>query len=163
MKSKFRLHFVFNNLSSLITYGVLFYSIVRKLRATPANDLKFIFAFMLLVLLFTFLLTLHDTLKKAVVVYFEGDTVALRPVYGLWFSKQFRLKEFDGYIIASHTSWRGTYEELYFMKNDKKAIRLSMHFHKNYHDLKQYLAPRMPLLGNVPISTSAEIKDVFLG
>ncbi len=48
------------------------------------------------------------------------------------------------------------------MMNDKKIVKLSEFYHRNYSELKTVLAKKVTYLGNEKLNILNELKEIFI-
>jgi hypothetical protein len=99
---------------------------------------------------------------KAVKVSIEMNNIIVSQYLGLGRKKIFNLSEFDGFKISLLPSEYDTYEFLYLMMNDKKIVKLSEFYHRNYSELKTVLAKKVTYLGNEKLNILNELKEIFI-
>lgn len=121
---------------------------------------------MLVVVVFSVLVWLWlvagELRTKAIMVTINQQTISSKSFMGLGATQTFQLNELDGFITCQLNSESGSFEYLYLLKNDKKVVKLSEYYHKNYPDLKQTLRKKVRYLGNKPFSLVQEFREVFL-
>jgi hypothetical protein len=122
----------------------------------PVLDLIF-FLFMFFVLLW---LGMGELRTKALAVAIRPGAITVRRFYGLGPIRSYNLSDFDGFTTSLLTSKSDTYEYLYLMKGDKKVLKLSEYYHKNYDDLKAELEKEVNKLGEIPFSLVDEFKEI---
>jgi len=119
---------------------------------------------------FFFLLTIYILLwigygelrTKAISTTFIDNTVYIRRFYGLGPSTYLDIADFDGYSTSILLSRGGRYEYLYLKRGEKKVIKLSEFYHRNYSDLKEYITKRIAYLGDEEFSFRTELKEIFI-
>lgn len=99
---------------------------------------------------------------KATVVKINSDNIILSKFLGAGTEEEFSFDYFDGFAIAILPSRGKAYEYLYLMTGNKKAIKLSEFYHKNYYELKQEISKNSKFLGNRRFSYLAELKEIFI-
>jgi hypothetical protein len=100
---------------------------------------------------------------KMIKVTLSGDILTVRRFFGLGNTRTYLLNSFDGFKISSQPyGGRGNLEYLYLMNGNKKTIKLSEVYHKNYKDLKLVIQAKVKDLGYEPFSFLDEFKEIFL-
>jgi hypothetical protein len=79
----------------------------------------------------------------------------------LGFRRKYDFRNFDGFQTSIISSKSGRFEYLYFIKDDKKIIKISEAYHKNYFDLKENISTHLKDLGEIQFSYLDEFKEVF--
>ncbi len=160
-KSKFRLWV-------LLPYLLLFlipcflYFIISTAAAPPAAKPFFIVYLVSALFIFTWIWAVFGELRtKAVTVIIDGEDIKVRIFGGLSAEMHFRLDEFDGFKTTILSSRQGDYEYLYLIKKNKKIIKLSQFYHRNYEQLKQLISLKTKDLGFEKFSYRREFKEIF--
>jgi len=92
----------------------------------------------------------------------EGNLISVRKFGGLSKKDDFLLSDFDGFKTSELFSGGGDVNEyLYLIKNNKKNIKISQAYHKNYSDLKVAIQSKVNDLGLENFSFLDEIKEIF--
>lgn len=100
---------------------------------------------------------------KMIKVVIEGDVISVRKFGGLGKKRDFLFPEFDGFKTSMQPyKARGILEYLYILKGNRKIIKISEAYHKNYHELKVAVEMKIPKLGNEDFSLMDELKEIFL-
>ena len=147
IRSKFRL-WVLLPVLLILFFIFLSYELISTL--TNSSDGKtagvvfFIAPFFAFVLLW---LIAGELRTKAIKVIINGEEISVKNFAGIGTARSFSFSEFDGYKISILTSRQGEYEYLYLIKNNKKAVKLSQYYHRNYKELKQHIATKTKDLG----------------
>ncbi len=114
------------------------------------------------VCLFTWIwLILGELRTKAISAEINNDAITIANFFGLGSKRQFGLNEFDGFTTSAIESRNGSFEYLYLLKGDRKIVKLSEFYHKNYADLKKELWNKIKFLGERPFNLTVEIKEIF--
>jgi hypothetical protein len=77
------------------------------------------------------------------------------------FNQKYKFEDFDGFQTSIISSRSGSFEYLYFIKDNKKVIKISEAYHKNYFDLKEKISGHLKDLGEVKFSFFDEFKEIF--
>ncbi|MGZ3763393.1 MAG: hypothetical protein ACXVB0_00745 [Mucilaginibacter sp.] len=99
--------------------------------------------------------------NKVIAIEIGFNTIIVKRYLGLGPSKIFYFDQIDGYKTSVLMSSAALYEYLYLMAGDKKIVRLSEYYHKNYAELKQLLSENFKNLGVEEYSSSRELKEIF--
>ena len=67
----------------------------------------------------------------------------------------------EGFTRSILKSRGGNYQYTYLMKNNRRIIRLSECYHKNYQSLLSCVYKRCKFLGDKPVSLAKEVKEIF--
>jgi hypothetical protein len=104
---------------------------------------------------------LGELRTKALAVNIQKNgLICSRSFYGLGPEKVFKMSDFDGFHTSMLASKSNTFEYLYLMKGNKKVLKLSEYYHKNYDDLKATLEKEVTNLGEIPFSLVDEFKEM---
>lgn len=98
---------------------------------------------------------------KAITVKIDGNKVTSKRFFGFFIPRTRRFEDFDGYKTSILTSRGGRYEYLYLIKNDKKVVKVSEFYHRNYHDLKSITHKNLKYKGFEKYNHLTEIKETF--
>jgi len=100
--------------------------------------------------------------SKAIYIKFGYSSFDVKRYLSLGPSKTYLLNDIDGYKISFLSSNSGTYEYLYLMNGDKKVIKLSEFYHKNFKELKQeVISQNVNDLGFERFNYLKEFKEIF--
>jgi hypothetical protein len=72
------------------------------------------------------------------------------------------LAGFEGFKTSKLSSRAGTYEYLYLLVGNKKTIKLSEFYHRNYSEIKTHLKKHVPDLGHERFNMVDEFKEIFI-
>jgi hypothetical protein len=89
-----------------------------------------IFIYIILMLLF------GELKSKAIKVFIEKGTISKKGFLGYGPTTKFELNNISGYKTSILNSKGGSYEYLYLIEKNKKIIKLSEFYHRNYKELK---------------------------
>lgn len=128
----------------------------------PPDKLSFVVYLCLALFLFILIWIFFGELRtKALKVIIDGDQIRTRNFFGLGFSKRYYFHEMDGFKTADLPATKETYEFLYLVVNNKKVIKISEFYHRNYPQMKQYIITKVPDLGYEDFSLLREVKEIF--
>lgn len=160
MKSVFTFWAYFVGLYALIFCCMLFAGIVTVIyyRLTPV----LFFVFIILVIAFVCTWTVSGELRQKVVrIVIAFDHIEVKRYLGLGPSTIIYFKQLDGFRVSVLPARGGTYEYLYLMTGNKKIVKLSQFYHRNYTDLKQMLSENLTDLGFEYFNYNQEFKEIF--
>jgi len=106
-------------------------------------------------------LILGELRTKIIKVILEDGKITVTNFLGLGTKKVFNLDELDGFSISFLPSQGGTYEYLYLILNNKKVVKISEFYHKNYSEFKQVIILKTRDLGNERFSYIKELREIF--
>ena len=115
----------------------------------------------LLIFIWTWML-FGEIRTKAVKVTIENNCIVVSHYLGLGKKKEYGLAVFDGFKTSILPSEYESYEFLYLMEKNKKRVKLSQFYHKNYKELKNSLAKSVKNLGNEKFNMLSELKEIFI-
>ncbi len=115
--------------------------------------MSFLFLYTLIFLVF------GELRNKIIKISLHNNEIEKKNYLGL--KRKYNYKDFDGYQTSILTSKGQNYEYLYFIKDNKKEIKLSEFYHKNYFDLKNEISIHLKFLGEVKSSLIDETKEIF--
>lgn len=111
--------------------------------------------------IFTFLYLVFGELRtKNINVELNDNEIIVKRFFGLK-TENYRVSEIDGWKYSLLPSRGGTYEYLYLYKNNKKQIKISEFYHKNYKQLKKEIQAQYKSLGYEKFSYFDEFKEIF--
>ncbi len=161
LQSKFRL-WAFLPVGILLLVTGLLAFVTQRLFYRPHILPLGVFVFFILFACTWVWLVFGELRTKIVKVEVEGNQISVSNYLGLGAKKVFSLSQFEGLQTSLLPSRYDTYEYLYLIKNNKKAIRLSQFYHSNYADLKNVLCDKVRNLGQQRYSLIQEIKEIFI-
>lgn len=127
-----------------------------------STSVIFLYIIPLIVIVPTWIWSVIGELRtKVVSVAINMYAIKTKSFLGFGAAKEFLLKDIDGFTTSILTSNTGEYEYLYLMTGDKKIVKISGFYHKNYLEMKQFLATKLPFLGDKPFDLWAETKEIF--
>lgn len=162
MKSKF----TFISYIILILPFVLTFIIFKAIPVffyTPYYDDKiFPKIFIPSLLTFTFIyLVIGEIRTKFIIVKINENEIIVKRFLGLK-TETFKFSEIKGWKYSHLSSRGGTYEFLYLYQNNKKIIKISEFYHKNYYPLKKHIQEKFNYLGYEKFSLISEFKEIFI-
>ena len=161
IKSKFHLWAFLPPTMTILVTGLL-YLIFSVVIVSSINNLPTAVYVFSGIFLFTWTWLVFGELRtKIITVSIDKSSITRRSYLGLGSKRQFDFKEFDGFTTSLGRSRWGTYEYLFLQKDNKKVIKLSEFYHKNYFELKQDLKNKVKYMGDKPTSTLTDLKEIF--
>jgi hypothetical protein len=162
VKSKFKFWAYFLAFLA-ISFSLLLGSLVVSSNVfNPKTPIWFL---ILITLFFGFVwswLVFGELRAKVISVEFDHGSFSVKQFLGLGASKTYYFDDIEGYKTSILPSNTGTYEYLYLMSSDKKVIKLSEYYHRNYTELKEYIINRgIKNLGFERFSYIKELKEIF--
>jgi hypothetical protein len=140
---------------------VLFFVLIAKndVQIPPLKALP-----LLIILMFTLIWLFWGEFRtKMIKVTIDGDVILVRRFGGLSTESEFLISEFDGFKISRQSyGARGIKEYLYLMKGNRKIVKISEAYHKNYQNLKTAIQLRAKDLGYENFSFLDELKEIFI-
>jgi hypothetical protein len=99
---------------------------------------------------------------KVIKVYIGKDSISKKVFLGLGVKRQYQFKDINGLKTSLVFSRGGTFEYLYIIVDDKKVVKISEFYHRNYKELKRTLMIRgVKNLGNEDWSFLRETREIF--
>ena len=161
MQSKFSYFIVFPLFIVLFISGFLFFT-VRDILHDHSPAVLLVHIIDLPLLLFVLVWAFFGELRtKAILIIIDKKNIDVKTYLGLGKTRQYYTDEFDGYCTSILSSRVSKYEYLYLMKDDKKCVKISSFYHRNYDELKGYLAENLSFIGEHPYSLAEEIKEII--
>ncbi|MEZ5038711.1 MAG: hypothetical protein R2828_02430 [Saprospiraceae bacterium] len=96
---------------------------------------------------------------KAIVVRIYDDAVTKSPFWGLIPRRRFSFDELRGYTTEQRSTRIGTFKYLYIYKGDKRVIKLSSLYHRNFKVLKGCIMKKLPALGSETYTVKKALKE----
>ena len=124
----------------------------------PLLGMGFLYGLLLFILVW---LVYGELRTKVISVQVDKKTITVKKYLGLGATKEMQLSEFDGYIIAHLPHEYDTKEYLYLVKGNKKIIKISEFYHRNYSEIKKILARKIKFMGTRPFSYRREMLEIF--
>ena len=124
------------------------------------EQIRWIDVYMAVLFLFTWIWLVFGELRtKIIEVTIQNNQVEKKNYFGL--NQVFNFKDFDGFQTSILTGKGQSFEYLYFVKGNRKIIKISEAYHKNYSDLKDRISTNLKDLGEIQFSYFDELKEVF--
>ena len=146
---------------ALLVTGLLYFIFSKGVFNSTENPPNAVFVFAILFLIVLTWLVFGELRTKVISVTIDNDLITTANFLGLGAKRKFDFTEFEGFTTSLLPSNSGTYEYLYLLKDNKKVIKLSEFYHKNYFELKQVLTKRVKFLGDKPFNMLTEIKEIY--
>jgi hypothetical protein len=105
-------------------------------------------------------LVIGELRTKFIIVEIEINEIKTKRFLGLK-TETYKFSEIEGWKYSHLTSRGGTYEYLYLYKDNKKIIKISEFYHKNYLQLKNKIQENFKSLGYEQFSLLDEFKEIF--
>lgn len=109
----------------------------------------------------TIWLVFGELRNKMVRVTIDDNSISSSKFGGLLPSKTYRFADIDGFKLSFLRSRAGGNEYLYIMQDDKKVIKISDFYHKNYSEIKEQVRLKTTDLGFENFSYIDELKEIF--
>lgn len=159
MKSKFTIRTLLIPILIIAFTAVSIFILITNLPIKIEN-IRWIDVYMSFLFLFLWILLVFGELRtKIITVSLLKNHIEKKNYFGL--KRKYNYADFDGYQTSILTSKGGSFEYLYFIKDDQKNIKLSEYYHKNYFDLKNEIATHLKNLGDIEFSYIDELKENF--
>ena len=124
------------------------------------NELRWIHIYMAVLFVFTLVWLVFGELRtKIIEVLIDNYHIENRNYLGLRIKYNF--KDFDGFQTSILTSKGESFEYLYLIKDNRKIIKISEAYHKNYDELKNIIKLNLKDLGEIKFSYIDELKEIF--
>jgi hypothetical protein len=159
LKSKFKYRALLIPILIIVLTTISIYTLIENL-PMEIEQIRWIDIYMAVLFLFTWIWLVFGELRtKIIEVTLQNNQIEKKNYLG--FNQKYNFKDFDGYQTSILTSKGQSFEYLYFMKSDKKIIKISEAYHKNYSDLKEIISSHLKDLGEIQFSYIDEFKEVF--
>ena len=117
---------------------------------------------LILLLSFTILWLIFGEIRtKIIKVTIEDQSISVRKFAGLAPRRKYLFSDVSGFKTSFLQSRAGGNEYLYIMQNEKKVIKISNLYHKNYQELKEQVKLKTVDLGFEKFSYIDELKETF--
>lgn len=161
MRSKFTIKGYLVLLISFTFTVFILYTIPVFFEDSYYNDKIFPRLFIPTLLIFTFIYLIFGEIRKKIIILgITKDEFIVKRFLGLK-TEIYKISDIQGWKYSHLSSKSGTYEYLYIYKNDKKVIKISEFYHKNYSILKSQILSKTKHLGYEKFSIIDEFKDIF--
>lgn len=162
IQSKFKPGVIFTLIFSfLLMMALVVFSIITFWHE-GVNGVIAIVAVILVFAFFTVLLVRGELRTKALEVVLDEDRIIVRNYAGLGKEKVYDSKEITGYKTCYLESQDSSFEYLFLISGDKRIVRLSEFYHKNYPEFKKEIKRRYRNLGTQNFNFWRELKDGLL-
>ena len=163
MKSKFSFAGYFPLIvGAFLLLGFATYITLIVKQMVPGPSLKSLPLFLLLAFTMVWLFW-GECRTKMIAVDMDGNNLSIARFGGLGKKEDYLFSDFDGYTISQQPyGARGILEFLYLMKADRKTIKISEAYHKNYRELKAAIEPRLKDLGYQKFNFIDEFREIFI-
>ena len=111
-------------------------------------------------LIFTLFFLFGEIRTKFLIVEFNLNEISVKRYFGLQILT-FKNSEIKGWKYSYLSSKYGTYEYLYLYVDDKKVVKISEFYHRNYSHAKNYVQTHFRDLGFEEFSLKDELKEIF--
>ena len=163
MKTKFTIaSYVISFIACVFWLQLIFFFAVSLSNENYSNTLflKIFLPFALIVWLI--LLFWGELRTKIISVEIKDGYIKVKRFYGLK-ATNYEFSEIKGWKYSFLTSKGKTYEYLYLLNdNNKKVIKISEFYHKNYFQVKDYIKLHFKDLGFEKFSFRDELKEIFV-
>ncbi len=92
----------------------------------------------------------------------DNETIISRSYLGFGKSVVTNFEEVDGFTICMVPSKYDDYEYLYIIKDNRKIIKVSQFYHRNYEDVKKAISKKVKFIGKERFSYRQELKEIFI-
>lgn len=162
MKSKFTIKSYLVLILILASLYLLFIIVPAFFGNPFYEDKLFPKIFVLGLIIFTVSYLVFGELRtKYINVELNKNEIIVKRFFGLK-AERYRVSEIEGWKYSLLPSRGGTYEYLYLYKNNKKQIKISEFYHKNYKQLKSEIQAQYKSLGYEKFSYLDELKEIFI-
>jgi hypothetical protein len=158
MESKFKIISYFIPIFILFLIG-LFINIIVNIKSAFTSIYGGLFVVSLL--FFSILMLFFEFRNKIIKVEFINNQFKINSFFGLTNTKIIDDKIIDGFYNSILETKYGSYDYIYLMSNNKKIIKISNQYHKNFKELSEEIKIRYKDLGFVNTGFISEIKDIF--
>lgn len=129
---------------------------------SPAGKANAAIIFVAALLLFgLWWLVAGEVRRSAVRLRVDGETLFVTPFLGLGRTRCYDLREFGGVTTSVLTTRSGSFEYGYLMKADRREVRISSFYLKNYRALFDAVTTVCPFRGSRPMNFWLELKELF--
>jgi hypothetical protein len=159
LKSKFKLRAFIIPILIIALTSVSILILAENL-PIKVEQIRWIDVYMSVLFLCTWIYLVFGVLRTQIIEITIQDNYVEKKNY-LGFNKMYDFQYFDGFKTSILSSKGGSFEYLYFVKDNKKTIKISEAYHKNYSDLKDIISTNLKDLGKIQFSYIDEFKEVF--
>ena len=159
LKSKFKFRTLIIPILIVAQTSVSAY-IITENWPIKVEEIRWIDIYMSIVFLFTWIwLVFGEFRTKVIEVTIENNTIEKKNYLGL--NQRYNFKDFDGFQTSILTSKGDSFEYLYLIKDNRKVIKISEAYHRNYAELKNRIGTNSKDLGEIKFSYIDELKEMF--
>jgi hypothetical protein len=159
VKSKFS----FNIIAPLMVFGLVTFALYFLVLLSFESTLSFTAYFYNSLILFVWFCMIYGGFRtKAISVKINYNTIEVKRYFGLSNSKSYLFTDFSGFKTSTLASRGGRYEYLYLMQGEKKVIKISEYYHRNYSELKAAIEANTVNLGFEQFNIVKEVKEIFV-
>lgn len=144
----------------LLLIALFFAVIILMVLSALENHYEIFFYSPLLVFVILWLV-FGELRTKMIKITLNDNLIIINKFAGFYKDEIIYYSEIDGYKLSILRSDSGSYEYLYLMKNNKKAVKISEFYHKNYFELKGYINDKIKYIGKEEFSYIDEFKEIF--
>lgn len=159
VKSKFKLIAL---IIPILILALVSVSTVILIENSPLkiDKIRWIDVYMTILFLFTIIGLIFGELRtKIIVIEIKNNYINKKNYLG--FNQNYNFKDFDGFQTSIFVSKGERFEYLYLVKDNKKIIKISQAYHKNYFELKDKISIHLKNLGEIEFSYIDELKEIF--
>lgn len=139
-----------------LTFGI---TIIINKWPINFNEIKLVGYLIILSFIFPMILFIFGELRqKFIRIVIDRNTISKQNFLG---NTKYDFSDFDGFQTSLITTKNGVFEYLYLVKENKKIIKISEQYHKNYFDLKSMIAGKTTFLGEIKFKYWDEIAEMF--
>lgn len=160
MRSKFSLWAYFVFFYTALFSCMLLFTILAMFYFDIVPYIFYVIITLVLVFVCSWLI-LGELRLKIVSVDIGIDSIKLKRFLGLGRQTVLYFDQMDGFKISYLPSSATVYEYLYLMSGEKKVLKLSQFYHKNYDELKRTISESLKNLGEEDFSYAREIREIF--
>ncbi len=161
MKSKFTFKSYFVLIMSIILACLIIFIIPAFFDKPYYDDKIFPKLFLPSILTFTLIyLVIGEIRTKCIIVEININKIKVKRFLGI-INNEYNPSEITGWKYSHLSSRGGTYEYLYLYSNNRKVIKISEFYHKNYLDLKNKIEKDFKFLGYEEFSLKDEFIEIF--
>ena len=158
MKSKFKIISYFIPIFFLFLIGLLINLIINIKSAFTSN---YGALFVISLLFFSIIMVFFEFRNKIINVEFINNQFKINRFFGLTNTKVINDKDIQGFYNSIVKTKYGYYDYIYLISNNKKVVKISNQYHKNFTELSMEIKKRYKDLGYINSGFISEIKDIF--
>ena len=115
----------------------------------------------ILMLMVAICLVFGEMRRSITKIEINGNNISVSNYFGFGKKKTYNLSEMEGFTRSVLQSRGGNYQYTYLIKNNRRIIRVSEFYHKNYQSLLSCIYKRCKFLGDKQVSLIREAKEIF--